>query len=83
MFSLTEPDDYVSNDCGGRFDLGVGQPARSVRVFFQTDNTSLEGIEILSLRLQLIEMSQEEVDQARNIFFLDEFTIAVNDTTGT
>ena len=82
MFSLTEPDDYVSNDCGGRFDLGVGQPSRSVSVIFQTDNTALEGIEVLSLRLQLIEMSQEEVDQARNIFFLDEFTIEVNDTTG-
>ena len=85
MFSLTESDDYVSDDCNGEFRLDTGQQGQSKTVFitFHTDSTALEETEVLLLRLQLRTTSMREVVSARNIFFLDGLNISVNDTTGT
>jgi len=83
MFSSTEQGDYNTTVCNSFIQLCIPEELTSeVLISFPTDNNASEGIEELSLRIQLAANTQAELaDSAGNIFFQNA-SIRIRDKTG-
>lgn len=83
MFSSTEQGDYNTTICNSFVQLCIPEELTSeVLISFPNDNNASEGIEELSLRLQLSANTQAELAASVGNVFFQNASIRIRDTTG-
>ena len=75
--------DYNITACNSSIQLGLASESSDVNIILNNDNVALEKTEVLHLELELISPNQTCSDCSPNIFFVDEASIEIIDTTGT
>ena len=78
-----ESSDYNITACNNTIELGLASESSNVSITLNSDTVALERTEVLRLELELMSPNQTYSDCSPNIFFVDEATIEIIDTTGT